>query len=79
MWWAFSVQGFNACSVFFQHAANEEYAAYFSIHGGSFRSQNWFFILPKYTMEISVITNQSDFETPENLIKTVEGLIEDLK
>jgi len=58
---------------------NEEYGAYFSIHGGSFGSQNWFFILPKYNMGISVITNQSDMETPEKLMKTVEGLIQDLK
>ena len=59
--------------------SNEEYGEYFSIHGGAFGSQNWFFILPKYNMGISVITNQSDLETADKLMKTVEGLIKDLK
>ena len=56
-----------------------EYGNYFSIHGGAFGSQNWLFILPKYKMGISVITNQSDLETAGKLMKVVNGLIADLK
>ncbi|WP_338792987.1 serine hydrolase domain-containing protein [Bernardetia sp. MNP-M8] len=58
---------------------SEEHATYFSMHGGAFGSQNWLFILPKYDLGISVITNQSDLETADKLMKVVEGLIEDLK
>jgi CubicO group peptidase (beta-lactamase class C family) len=58
---------------------NDEFGTYFSIHGGGFGSQNWFFILPKYNLGISVITNQSDLETADKLLKTVNGLIKDLK
>lgn len=59
--------------------SNEEYGDYFSMHGGAFGSQNWFFILPKYDLGISVITNQSDLDTADKLMKTVKGLIKDLK
>jgi len=58
---------------------DEEYGVYYSMHGGGFGSQNWFFILPKFNLGISVITNQSDLETADKLMKTVKGLIEDLK
>ncbi|WP_347924736.1 serine hydrolase domain-containing protein [Pontimicrobium sp. SW4] len=58
---------------------NEDYGTYYSMHGGAFGSQNWLFILPKYNLGISVITNQSDLETANKLIKTVKGLINDLK
>lgn len=58
---------------------NEEYGHYFSIHGGAFGSQNWLFIIPKYNLGVSVITNQSGLETADKLLKTVNGFIEDLK
>ena len=58
---------------------NEEYGTYYRMHGGGFGSQNWLFILPKYNLGISVITNQSDMETADKLMKTVNGLIIDLK
>lgn len=59
--------------------SDEEYGVYFSMHGGGFGSQNWFFIIPKYDLGISVITNQSDLETADKLMRTVKGLINDLK
>lgn len=58
---------------------NEEYGTYYSMHGGGFGSQNWFFLLPEYNLGISVITNQSDLDTADKLMKVVKGLIEDLK
>mgnify|MGYP003654367237 CR=1 FL=1 len=58
---------------------DEEYGVYYNMHGGGFGSQNWFFIIPKYDLGISVITNQSDLDTANKLMKTVKGLIEDLK
>ncbi|GLR16623.1 hypothetical protein GCM10007940_12380 [Portibacter lacus] len=58
---------------------DEDYGTYYNMHGGGFGSQNWFFILPKYNLGISVITNQSDLETPVKLMRTVEGIIHDLK
>ncbi|WP_103867324.1 serine hydrolase [Aquimarina sp. I32.4] len=58
---------------------NEEYGIYYNMHGGGFGSQNWFFILPKYDLGISVITNQSDLDTADKLMRTVKGLINDLK
>ncbi|WP_271406818.1 serine hydrolase domain-containing protein [Tenacibaculum soleae] len=58
---------------------NEEYGTYYSMHGGGFGSQNWFFLLPEYNLGISVITNQSDLDTADKLMKVVKGLIEELK
>lgn len=58
---------------------NEEYGTYYSMHGGGFGSQNWFFIIPKYNLGISVITNQSDLETADKLMNVVKELIKDLK
>ncbi len=58
---------------------NEEYGTYFSHHGGAFGSQNWFFALPEKDMGIVVITNQSDLETADKLMKVVEGIIADAR
>lgn len=58
---------------------NEEYGTYYSMHGGGFGSQNWFFLLPEYNLGIWVITNQSDLQTADKLMKVVKGLIKDLK
>lgn len=58
---------------------DDEYGIYYNMHGGGFGSQNWFFIIPKYNLGVSVITNQSDLDTANKLLKTVKGLIEDLK
>ena len=58
---------------------NKEYGTYYSMHGGAFGSQNWLFILPKYNLGISIITNQSDLETADKLMKAVKSLIKDLK
>lgn len=58
---------------------SEAYGTYYSMHGGAFGSQNWFFVLPKYNLGISIITNQSDLDTADKLMKTVKALIHDLK
>tara|TARA_R110002050_G_scaffold300286_2_gene468564 strand:- start:13229 stop:14350 length:1122 start_codon:yes stop_codon:yes gene_type:complete len=58
---------------------NEEYGTYYSMHGGGFGSQNWFFLLPEYNLGISVITNQSDLDTANKLMKVVKELIKELK
>lgn len=58
---------------------HDDYGTYYSMHGGGFGSQNWFYVLPKYNLGISVITNQSDLDTANKLLKVVKGLIEDLK
>lgn len=58
---------------------HKNHGTYYKMHGGAFGSQNWLFILPKYHLGISVITNQSDLKTAEKLMKTVNGLIRDLK
>nr|WP_230392147.1 serine hydrolase domain-containing protein [Pontibacter sp. FD36] len=76
---ALYVRGSREMVYYWPVRNSEEYGKYFSIHGGAFGSQNWFFILPKYNLGISVITNQSDLETADKLMKTVKGLIEDLK
>ena len=49
------------------------------MHGGGFGTQNWLFILPNYNMGISVITNQSDLDTANKLMKAVKGIINELK
>ena len=59
--------------------SNDEYGLYYSMHGGGFGSQNWFFIIPKYNLGISIITNQSDLDTADKLMKTVKSIINDLK
>lgn len=72
-------KGNREMAYYWQVRNNEEFGKYFSIHGGAFGSQNWLFILPKFNMGISVITNQSDLETADKLLKTVNALIQDLK
>ena len=71
--------GNRKIGYYFPIRNNEEYGTYYSMHGGGFGSQNWFFLLPKYNLGISVITNQSDLDTADKLMKVVKGLIEDLK
>ncbi len=58
---------------------NKEYGIYYSMHGGGFGTQNWLFILPKYNLGVSVVTNQSGLNTADKLIKVVKGLIKELK
>lgn len=48
------------------------------MHGG-FGTQNWFFVLRKYNLGVSVITNQSELDTSNKLMKTVKGIISELK
>lgn len=55
---------------------SEEYGLYYSMHGGGFGTQNWFFIIPKYNLGISIITNQSDLETADKLLKTLRSIVE---
>ncbi|WP_176223758.1 serine hydrolase domain-containing protein [Marivirga sericea] len=71
--------GNREIGYYFPIRNNEEYGTYYSMHGGGFGSQNWFFLLPKYNLGISVITNQSDLDTADKLLKVVKGLIKDLK
>lgn len=71
--------GNREMGYYFPIRNNEEYGTYYSMHGGGFGSQNWLFILPKYNMGISVITNQSDLDTANKLMKTVKKIIKELK
>jgi CubicO group peptidase (beta-lactamase class C family) len=71
--------GNREIGYYFPIRNNEEYGTYYSMHGGGFGSQNWLFILPKFNMGVSVITNQSDLDTAGKLLKTVKKIIKDLK
>jgi len=71
--------GNREIGYYFPIRNSEENGTYYSMHGGGFGSQNWLFLLPKYNLGISVITNQSDLDTADKLMKVVKGLIEDLK
>ena len=64
---------------FWQIRTNEELGTYYFCHGGAYGTQNYFFLIPKHKLGISVITNQSGPETSNELIVVVNGLIEDLK
>lgn len=71
--------GNRQIGYYFPIRNNEEYGTYYSMHGGGFGNQNWLFLLPKYNLGISVITNQSDLDTANKLMHVVKGLIKDLK
>jgi len=58
---------------------DEELGAYYRQHGGGYGTQNWLYIIPKYKIGISVITNQSDLDTANKLLVVVNNLIESLK
>lgn len=73
------VNGNRRLAYYWPVKSNDDFGNYFSHHGGAFGSQNWFFILPEHNLGISVVTNQSDLNTPEKLMKTVKSLIHDLK
>lgn len=64
---------------FWQIRTNEELGTYYFCHGGAYGTQNYFFLIPKYELGISVIINQSGPETSNELINVVNGLIEDIK
>ena len=63
---------------FWQIRTNDELGTYYFCHGGAYGTQNYFFLIPKYELGISVITNQSGPETSNELINVVNGLIEDI-
>ncbi|MBP2830619.1 beta-lactamase family protein [Aquimarina sp. U1-2] len=57
---------------------HKEYGVYYSMHGGSFGTQNWLFILPEHDMGITIVTNQSDLDTANKLAHTVKALLQEL-
>ncbi|WP_299761897.1 serine hydrolase domain-containing protein [uncultured Pontibacter sp.] len=58
---------------------NAEDGVYYNIHGGAFGTQNYFLIIPKYNLGVSIITNQSGPETQDKLWNTMKNLLTDIK
>lgn len=68
-------KGNRKMSYYWPIKSNEEYGTYFRHHGGSFGTQNWIIIIPKYNFGVSIITNQSDLDTADKLMAVVNQLI----
>ncbi|MDC8003898.1 serine hydrolase [Aureisphaera galaxeae] len=51
----------------------------YGIHGGAYGTQNWFAVIPKHNLGISIITNQSGPQTYGQLLRTMNAILGDIR
>lgn len=64
--------------AYFWNVRLDRYGRSFHHHGGTSGVQNWLFIFPKYDLGISIITNNSDFDTPGRLSKAAKMILREI-
>lgn len=58
---------------------NADNGIFYQHHGGAFGTQNWFILIPKLKLGLSIVTNQSDMETAEKLLDVSNQILHDIR
>lgn len=61
-----------------QVSTDNDFGKVIKHHGGAFGVQNYMLIYPEENLGISIITNQSGWETPNKLLNFVYGLLDEM-
>ncbi len=72
--------GRNFESGYFWHITkDEDEGTYYSVHGGAFGTQNYFMVFPEHNTGMVIVTNNSSRETPQRMIKLINGILEHIR